>query len=104
MIRMRRAAPDNDADGDDGVGAFLQRELAHDHRDFECAGHLVECDLRVRRQVANFFGRVIDEALNVLGVKLRRDDPKGAFRDADVARPRRNDGRHDLTNATRASR
>jgi hypothetical protein len=74
MIRVLRAALNDDPDRDDRIAAFLQRKLPHHNRDLERAGHLIESDARAWNQVPQLFGRVIDESLHVLGVKLARHE------------------------------
>ena len=69
----------DDAESENRIRFFLQREFPHHDWNFKGARHLMQRNDRGRRERFQFLGGVIDEALDVLPVEQARDDREVAL-------------------------
>ena len=93
MLGMSGLAFEDHTERDDRVCTFLERDLAHDDRDFEGAGNEMKSDIGGRGQDAQLVGAMVDQPLHIVGVELARHEDEPALR-ANQPRPWRNKLRH----------
>ena len=79
ILRVIGLSFQNDATSDYGIRFLLQRQFAYNDWNFECPRHSLNRNTRVRRESTQFFGGMINEALNVRRIKLTGHDDERAL-------------------------
>src|SRR5688572_15294995 len=79
MLGMARFTLKNYAESENRLRVFLQRDLAHDDRNFKRAGHLVDRNVRSRRKRPQFGERMIDQPLDIRAVEQTGHDREMLF-------------------------
>ncbi len=76
--RVLRLALDDHAERDDRVDVLFSRELLDQQRDLKRTRNREVQHLEIRRNLAQFFLRVVDQAADELAVVVARHERKGA--------------------------
>lgn len=79
VLRVTGLPLQDDAERENRIRFFLEREFPHHDWNFKGAGDVMERNGRARREQLQFFGGMINESLDVGRIELARDNREMAL-------------------------